>query len=231
MERLLSLIEDINWKKIGKVMWNTIIDNWKVISVYLAFVGLLSLLNSLIINIENNNTRINIINNWKDQLPEEHWINEEFGMRNIMDLQFTMFSFLRLNWDYLITTLEEEGEAGEIIAKTLDTQDRIRESKYILRFQDTNKKVKTIKVKEGEQVDLSFYKGKEQLVFDMTEDEFLNIKENNLFNDGKELVITCIDNTEIATIYNGTITGERKGKTKLFVLCDGYYWEYTVKVK
>ena len=197
----------------------------------LAFVGLISLVLALTESAEANKKRIDIIEGWKEQLPEEHWINEEFGMRNIIDVQFTMFSFIRLNWDNLITSLEEEGVAGEIIAKTLDTQDRIRESKYKLRFQDTNKQVRTIKVKEGEQVNLSFYKGEEQLVFDMTQDEFFNIKENNYFNNGKELVLSCIDNTEIATINNGTITGKTKGKTTLFILCDNYYWEYTVKVK
>ena len=65
----------------------------------------------------------------------------------------------------------------------------------------------------------------------MTKDEFFKIKENNYFNNGKELVISCIEDTTIATIYDGTITAKKKGKTILFVLCDGYYWEYDIKVK
>jgi len=223
MERLLNLIKGINWQAIK--------DNLKQFIIISAFAGIISLSLVFAENVENNSTRINIINNWKDQLPEEHWVNEELGMGNIVDLQFTMFSFIRFNWDNTLTTLEEKGVAGEFTAKALDTQDRIRESKYKLRFQDTNKKVRTIKVKEGEQVDLSFYKGEEQLVFDMTEDEFFKIKENNYFNNGKELVISCIEDPEIATIYDGTITAKKKGKTKLLLCCDGYYWEYDIKVK
>lgn len=223
MERLLNLIKGINWQAIK--------DNLKQFIIISAFAGIISLSLAFAENAENNNTRINIINNWKDQLPEEHWVNEELGMGNIVDFQFNMFNIVRFTWDDLVTTLGEQDEAGKFMATVLDVKDKIRKSKYILRFQDTNKKVRTIKVKEGEQVDLSFYKGEEQLVFNMTEDEFLKIKENNYFNNGKELVISCIEDTTIATIYDGTITAKKKGKTILFVLCDGYYWEYDIKVK
>lgn len=223
MERLLDLIKGINWQAIK--------DNWKQFIIISAFAGIISLSLAFAENVENNNTRINIINNWKDQLPEEHWVNEEFITENFVDFQFNMFNIVRFTWDDFVTTLGEQDEAGKFMATVLDVKDKIRKSKYILRFQDTNKKVRTIKVKEGEQVDLSFYKGEEQLVFNMTEDEFLKIKENNYFNNGKELVISCIEDTTIATIYDGTITAKKKGKTILFVLCDGYYWEYDIKVK
>lgn len=45
------------------------------------------------------------------------------------------------------------------------------------------------------------------------------------------MVYSYVDDTSIAQIYDGKITGISKGKTTLHLFCNGYHFKHNIQVK
>ena len=78
-------------------------------------------------------------------------------------------------------------------------------------------------LEQNESVSLNFYYDGVLQEFDITEEEYID--KYNLW------VLSCIENPEVATIDDGTVTAKGKGETLLQLYCDGEIWEYKINVK
>ncbi len=212
-----------------------------IILTFFSFVSLMLTLNGLR---EESANMSGAVQNWYEQLPEEHWLKDEendpFGTRNLeanlFDLIHTGVSGAKSLLDLAVIGLEEEGgPISQLLGKSMEHQDGKRKNKYILRYSDTNKKVKTIKVGIGEETNVTFYYDDIELLLDFTEEDYQNeiarTLKSTTFSIATRIVYSYVDDPTIATIYNGKIVGLQRGRTTLNLYCNGYHFTYTIKVK
>lgn len=86
----------------------------------------------------------------------------------------------------------------------------------------------------GENIELAFYYDEEAMLFDFTKEQYVD-EIQYITMDGKldlanRLIFSYVDEPEIATIFNGEIFGLKKGKTMLHLCCNGYDFQYVIKV-
>lgn len=134
--------------------------------------------------------------------------------------------------DLVCEMLNKSGSIGSLSSKELKHEVEELKAMYILKGSDGINKT-SIELNAGENEDLTFYKGDQELSFDLSEKAF-NQKQD--FSPGKsyieKLVLAYTDEPQIATIHNGRITaGNKKGTTNLNVYKDGWLFTYKVTVQ
>ena len=205
-----------------RVIWAFIVEYKAQIAVVLTIWGLFTLITGAQDLFEKADKKEQIIAMWEEQLPSNHWIkNDTMGVlassyQSLIGIGSTAFDLSAL-------TMGQTGDVGSIMEKVMEVEKDTWKSKYVLRYADTGKKVKTIKLEPGESVSLNFYYEDTLQEFDITEKEWAD--KYNLW------VVSCVEDTSVATINDGELTAHSKGKTILYLYCDGEIWEYTIKVK
>lgn len=232
-----------NENKVEKILaW--LKENKLTIGIVLTFFSFISLILTLDGWREESVNMIGAVQNWYEQLPEEHWIkddeNDPFGTKDLeaslYDLTNAGVSAGKSILDLAAIGLqEEEDPLSQFLGKTMEYQDERNKNKYILCYSDTNKKVKTIKVGIGEETNVTFYYDDIELLLDFTEEDYQNetarLLKSTTFSIATRIVYSYVDDPTIATIYNGKIVGLQKGRTTLNLYCNGYHFTYTIKVK
>ena len=71
-----------------------VINNWEVISVVLAFIGVISLMSTLTNLSEENTNMSEAVSKWYRQLPEEHWIKVDEN--NYFDDNFFTYRIMEI---------------------------------------------------------------------------------------------------------------------------------------
>ena len=222
--------------KFGRVI-SYIIDHWKAIIFYvgsiLAVIGIISFMNNCTNIMSETKEQEKVVATWYDQLPDNHWIkqNEEFNfdyeiMSLINSLKGYAFGAFNLSFEAMS---QEDGEIGEILSYALSREVEKDKNEYVLLTNDNKKigKFSKIKVKQGDDIQLSFLYDNTQMKFDFSKEEYTNDYKNIM----NSFVYSYIENPDIATIYNGKIIGVKKGKTKLCISCGKYLFKYIIQVK
>ncbi|RKI75800.1 hypothetical protein D7V90_22285 [bacterium 1xD42-87] len=177
---------------------------------------------------------------WYEQLPQYHWIKQDDDFNDLfydlmhIEHEFRTYEKGLLNLS-LIGMEQSKDYAERFLAKVIQKREEEDKRKYHLYYTESNKKiVNVIRVEIGENMELAFYYDEEAMLFDFTKEQYVDEIQCNTEN-GKldltnRLVFSYVDNPEIATIFNGKIVGLQKGKTKLHICCNGYDFQYTIKV-
>lgn len=234
---------DWNEKVDLKKVKNYIIDRYKILSACGVFliIGMVSLISTLgKIETENNNICL-AVQKWYAQLPEEHWIKNEdnkyfeqnFFDNQIMDLYEQLKSYSYTFFKLSNVAMSQEGKAGLFFAKAMEVVDYCNEKEYCLKNSE-GKTINNIKLKVGEDFTVFFYCGEAKMLLDFSEEEYINEIshfESNTFSLANRIVFSYSDNPEIATIFNGRITGVSRGKTTIHFVCNGYFFSYEIRVK
>lgn len=175
---------------------------------------------------------------WYEQLPQYHWIKQDDDFNDLFydlmhiehELQTYGQGLLSLN-----SIGMEQDYAERFLAKVLQKRNENDKRKYHLYYAESDRKiVKTIKVEIDENVELAFYYDEAEMLFDFTKEQYVDEIQCNT-EDGKldltnRLVFSYVDNPEIVTIFNGEIVGLKKGKTILHLCCNGYDFQYIIRV-
>lgn len=214
--------------------------NWKSISIVIAILGFISFLITVKDLQDENVIKSEAVSKWYQQLPEDHWIKEKendlFGTYDIMDIYQVCIGTSKTSLQLSNVAMQQEDSYMiQFLGKTMEHHDEKNKEKYNLRYNNTGKKVRTIKIKVGESTDVSFYYDDIELLLDYSEEEYNNeiqvefkIGVPNLAN---KIVYSYVDDTSIAQIYDGKITGIRKGKATLHLFCNGYHFKHNIQVK
>ena len=158
------------------------------------------------------------VSKWYQQLPEDHWIKEKendlFGTYDIMDIYQICIGTSKTSLQLSNVAMQQEDSYMiQFLGKTMEHNDEKNKKKYNLRYNDTGKKVRTIKIKVGESTDVSFYYDDIELLLDFSEEEYNNEIQvefkNGVPNLANRIVYSYVDDTSIAQIYDGKITGEK----------------------
>ena len=205
-----------------RVIWDFIVEYKAQIAVVLAIWGLFTLMTGAQDLLEEADKKKKIIAMWEEQLPERHWIKSD-TMGVLAPTYQSLIGLGSTAFDLSTLTMGQTGDVGSIMEKVMEVEKDTWKSKYVLKYADTAKKVRTIKLEPDESVSLNFYCEDTLQEFDITEKEWVD--KYNLW------VLSCVEDTDIATINDGEVTAHGKGKTILYLYCDGEIWEYTIKVK
>lgn len=231
--------EKVDLKKVT----NYIIDRYKVLSACGVFliIGMVLLISKLgKIETENNNMCL-AVQRWYVQLPEEHWIKNEDNIYfeqnffyQIMDIIEQLESYSHTFYKIGIIEMSQEGGAGHFFAKAMEVVDSRNEKEYCLKNSEGKTIKNNIKLKVGEDFTVFFYYDETKMLLDFSEEEYINEIshfESNTFSLANRIVFSYSDNPEIATIFNGRITGVSRGKTTIHFACNGYFFSYEIRVK
>lgn len=212
-------------KKFFEFVWDIICTLWELAKEYkwiTAIIGLM--LAGVAVNgvIEESQKKEQVIAMWEEQLPDSHWIkNDPLGLS--VPFYQSMIGMGTTAFDLGTVTIGQSSDMGSIMEKVMEVEKKVWLWKYELMNADTGKKVRTIKLEPGECMSLNFYCDGVLQEFDITEREYSD--KYNLW------VLSCVEDTNVATINDGEITAHSKGKTILYLYCDGEIWEYNIKVK
>jgi len=232
-------MKKINLKKL--IYW--IINNYKVLLKcgIPAIIGVIGIFNALgKIGIENNDMCL-AVQKWYVQLPEEHWIKNEdnqyfeqhFFDYQLMNLYEQLKSYSYTFFKISNVAISQEGMSGRFFAKAMEVIDSHNEKKFCLKNIE-GKTIKNITLKAGEECIVFFFYDETKMLLDFSEEEYLNEIshfESNNFSLANRIVFSYSDNPEIATIFNGHITGVSKGKTTIHFVCNGYFFSYKIRIK
>lgn len=221
-DKTVEKIESISLENIIEAVkkWWTFKNNRKVL---FAVLGLYGLIITLMISYENVNKKQEVIDKWYEQLDGTDWMKEEItAMLTTETLKMTTWV------EHLFTGAnsgigEEAGEFSKVLDGITENIENQHRSEFVLRYANGDEEVKTIKLEPGESVELNFFHENELQEFDITQEEALTM--SNLF------VVSCTDDTSIAIINDGVVTARNKGKTVLYIYCNGFLFEYPIKVK
>ena len=162
-----------------------------------------------------------IIARWEEQLPEDHWIKNDNG--KLATIYPNVCGILATEYDMATSIVGQTGDVGTVMGKVMEAEKGFWKRKYELRYADTGEKVtKTIEMKPGESVSLNFYYDNDIQKYDITEEDFPYSYQL--------WVLSCTEDTKIATIHDGILTANNAGQTLLQIYCDGEIWEYPVIV-
>lgn len=177
---------------------------------------------------------------WYEQLPEDHWIKADDDFNSIfydlMNIEQGLLvqgkGFIKRSY---IEMSQSKDYASRFFAKIMQKEIEDNKKRYHLKYVHTNKNIKkVIRVDAGESVQIGFYCDEEEMLFDFTMEQYVAeiqyIDEDVRLDVTNRIVLSYVDNPEIATVFNGKITGLQKGKTKLHLCCNGYDIQYIVKV-
>lgn len=221
-----------------------IMDRYKIFSACGIFliIGIVLLISKIgKLETENNNMCL-AVQKWYNQLPEEHWIKDEnnkYFRQNFFDdqmielyeqLKSYSYTFLKLS----NVAMSQEGKAGRFFAKAMETVDSCNQKKYHLKNSEGKTIKSDIKLKVGEDFTVFFYYGETKMLLDFSEEEYINEIshfESNTFSLANRIVFSYSDNPEIATIFNGRITGVSSGRTTIHFACNGYFFSYKIRIK
>lgn len=198
-------------------------DHKEEFKIFFAIFGLYLLIISAIGIFEDANKKEIIIDMWEEQLPANHWVKKDI-LGRFVTFEQNLSNTLSTGYDVTAVTFGQSGKMGSLMETVMNVEKDVWRGEYKLFNANNGKKIrKTIKVKEGESVNLAFYFKDNIQEFDVKADEFAE--------KGNQWVLSCVEDTSIATIYDGKITAHNKGKTILYLFCDGEFWEYKLKVK
>lgn len=201
-------------------------NHWKSISIVTAFLGFISFILAATVLQDENVIMSEAVSKWYRQLPEDHWIKEnennlfdtDFFTYQIMDIYQTCIGTSKTSLQLFNLSLQQEDSyIIQFWGKIMEHQDERNKKKYNLRYNDTGKKVRTIKIKVGDSTEVSFYYDDTELLLDFSEEEYVNEIQvefkNGVPNLANKVVYSYVDDASIAQIYDGKITGISKGKT------------------
>jgi len=220
-DKAVEKVENISLDNIIAVIkkWWAFKSNQKVL---FAVLGLCGLMITLMISNENVQKKQEVIDKWHEQLPETHWMKEEItALLTTGTLKMTTFPEHLFN-GALSGIGEEVGEFSKVLDGITENIENQHRSQFVLRYENSEE-VKTIELEPGESVALKFFYENKLQEFDITQKEAQNM--SNLF------VVSCTDDTSIAIINDGVVTARNKGKTVLYIYCNGFLFEYIIKVK
>lgn len=146
--------------------------------------------------------------------------HQEFGTAESYGIYAIAKNMLKGVLDADMLVFQFGDDADGMVGTFLEYLDDFNKWKYMLRCEDTGKKIRTIELEVGESVEVELYYDDTMLSFDNTNELEMN-----------KMVFSSVEDTSIARIYDNSITALEKGKTILKLNHNGYLLEYPIEVK
>lgn len=212
--------------KKGKMQIVTVIS---IVIIINTLYGIISFADNMV---KINREQINMceaVPKWYEQLPEEHWIKStdtySYCFYKLAHIEQALISTSSANFKMFIAALEEdESRLIQFIGQGLEYIDSKNQEQYALRYENTKKELKNIKIEVGEIKKLQFSYANTPYLFDFSLEELAD-------NISTRVVYSYVEDPTIAVIEYGEVSGIQKGETTLHLYTNGYHFEYPIKVK
>ena len=205
---------------IVKITSNSVIyvieQYWGAILAILTIISLIEFPNTLDNIKVSLEEKSQIVYEWQEDTPA----HQEFGTATFYQAYANNKNILQGVFDADMLVFQFGDEADGMVGTFLEYLDDFNKGKYVLRCEDTGKKIRTIELEVGESVDVEFYYDDTMLSFDNTNEQEMN-----------KMVFYSVADTSIARIYDNRITALDEGTTTLRLNHNGYLLEYKIEVR
>lgn len=191
-----------------------------------------------VFGIKNDESEMSVaVEKWYEQLPSEHWIKQdndytrelEYIFMNFYDeARISVYTVSRLSCE----AVGQEGIGGTIVSEILKYNDTQNSDRYQV-FDENGKRIKRVIVRQGDTAVVEFCFDDKPLLLDFSKEEYFDELEKSAkdCSIANSIVYSYSENPEVASIYNGLISGNSKGKTTVHFVCNGVNKKLIVSVK